>query len=348
MVPGDRCRPPAPVATTVTRSPPCASRTPATSPASPAPTTTTRLIPGARASSRAGARRRACPGRSSRPGTPGASGRRRGSAPARCQRCCRNMSSSSSARSASASPRSCRMPAARYVQKPPWHGPIPSRRMRRTSSRLRPGRRSAASVSARRGISSHSQMIWSSRRSSRAPPGASRAVVVAALGSGQHLVGGAAAPLVAELLAHRVDDVLGHQAVGGQLAAGDGEEALDAVARGVVDDARPRLMCRVSPSSSEARSSLNSGRAPVQACSARAWRKPGTITSPGVEHLLHLGVPDGEVVGAVGLHVGGADDADGADGDEDVAVAGRVAAVDHRVHQPVVHRDHDPLARAPP
>ena len=37
-------------------------------------------------------------------------------------------------------------------------------------------------------------------------------------------------------------------------------------------------MCRVS--SALARSSLNRGRAPVQACSARAWRKPGTRTSP--------------------------------------------------------------------
>ncbi len=39
-------------------------------------------------------------------------------------------------------------------------------------------------------------------------------------------------------------------------------------------------MWRVSPSPSLSRSSLKSGREPDHACSARAWRKPGTMTSP--------------------------------------------------------------------
>ena len=84
---------------------------------------------------------------------------------------------------------------------------------------------------------------------------------------------------------------------------------------------------------------------PAHACSARAWRKPGTSTSPASSICCTSSRRDRQVVGAVGVDVGGADHAHRADRDEDVAVAGRVAAVDHRVHQPVVHRDHDPLAR---
>ena len=40
----------------------------------------------------------------------------------------------------------------------------------------------------------------------------------------------------------------------------------------------PRDMWRVSVT--DTRASLTSGRAPDQACTARAWRKPGTSTSP--------------------------------------------------------------------
>ena len=63
-----------------------------------------------------------------------------------------------------------------------------------------------------------------------------------------------------------------------------------------------------------------------------------------VEHLLDFVAFDDEVVRVLGAHVRGADDRDGVDGDEDVAVGGVDEAVDHGVDQPVVHRDHD----APP
>ena len=71
--PGPRCVDPTPLASTVTFAPASAQRTATVRPARPAPTTTTSLI-AARAPRRAG------PGRSSRPGAPGAAGRRRGSA----------------------------------------------------------------------------------------------------------------------------------------------------------------------------------------------------------------------------------------------------------------------------
>ncbi len=60
-----------------------------------------------------------------------------------------------------------------------------------------------------------------------------------------------------------------------------------------------------------------------------------------VEHRVDLVLKDGLVVGIVGVLVGGADHADGPDGDDDVAVGRHLTAVDDRVHQPVVHGDHD-------
>ena len=61
----------------------------------------------------------------------------------------------------------------------------------------------------------------------------------------------------------------------------------------------------------------------------------------GVEHLLDLVGGDGQVVGVVGLEVGRADDAHGVVGHEDVTIGRPHAAVDDRVGQAVVHRDHD-------
>ena len=83
--PALRCVAPTPLASTSTRAPSSASRTAAVSPARPVPTTMTswwltlRPLPEPRRR-RAGARRRALPGRSSRRGGPGAADRRRGSA----------------------------------------------------------------------------------------------------------------------------------------------------------------------------------------------------------------------------------------------------------------------------
>src|SRR5439155_3425958 len=59
-------------------------------------------------------------------------------------------------------------------------------------------------------------------------------VVLAVLVAGQRLLGRAARPLDAELPAHRVDDVLRHQAQRRHLAPGHREQAGDAVALAVV------------------------------------------------------------------------------------------------------------------
>src|SRR4029079_19644651 len=55
------------------------------------------------------------------------------------------------------------------------------------------------------------------------------------LGAGQRLIGRPARSIDAELLACGVDRMLGHQPEGRRLAAGDRDEALDAVALRVVE-----------------------------------------------------------------------------------------------------------------
>ena len=69
-----------------------------------------------------------------------------------------------------------------------------------------------------------------------------------------------------------------------------------------------------------ARSSWNSGRAPAQTRSARAWRKPGTSRSPSSSIWSTSSCVTGELVGVGGADVGRADHADRADRDQDVAV----------------------------
>ena len=64
-----------------------------------------------------------------------------------------------------------------------------------------------------------------------------------------------------------------------------------------------------------------------------------------VEHLVDLFLRDGQLIRIGVANVGRADHADRADRHQDVAVRRNHAAVDHRVHQPMVHGDHDPLAR---
>ena len=65
----------------------------------------------------------------------------------------------------------------------------------------------------------------------------------------------------------------------------------------------------------------------------------------GVEHLLDLVGGDRQAIRVVGLEVGRADDAHGVVGHEDVAVGRPHAAVNDRMAQSVVHRDHDAGAR---
>ena len=65
----------------------------------------------------------------------------------------------------------------------------------------------------------------------------------------------------------------------------------------------------------------------------------------GVEHLLNLVGGDRQAIRVVGLEVSRADDAHGVVGHEDVTVGGPHAAVNDRMAQSVVHRDHDAGAR---
>ena len=161
---------------------------------------------------------------------------------------------------------------------------------------------------------------------------------------GKRLHVGGAGPVLAQLPADRVDGVLGHQPVGGQLAAGDRQKAVDAVALAVVEQ---RVRARdVSRRSAVATLAVLEQRPHARPHAQRAGLlEPGHQLLAVVEHRVDLVLQHGVVVGILGVHVGRADHADGADRNDDVAVGGHLTAVDHRVHQPVVHRDHDPPAR---
>ena len=90
---------------------------------------------------------------------------------------------------------------------------------------------------------------------------------------------------------------------------------------------------------------LEQGPRPAQACSARAWRKPGTSTSPAssicctsswsISRSSGLSPFESVVPMTQTVRIG----------TRMSPSPGGLAAVDHRGHQPVVHRDHDPLAR---
>ena len=53
---------------------------------------------------------------------------------------------------------------------------------------------------------------------------------------GNNFVGGTAGPLLPQLLTHDVDDAFCHEAVGRELTAGNGQDAINAIATQVIDD----------------------------------------------------------------------------------------------------------------
>ena len=163
------------------------------------------------------------------------------------------------------------------------------------------------------------------------------------LGGRNGLVGGLAGALLTHLLAHDVDDALGHQAVGGELATRDGEHAVDAVARVVVDDAHAaRHMAGVGRGHARV---LDEGARAGPGVHGTGLAEAGDHGLAGVEHLLDLVGGDGQAIRVVGLEVGRADDAHGVVGHEDVTVGGPHAAVQDRLAQSVVHGDHNACAR---
>ncbi len=122
-----------------------------------------------------------------------------------------------------------------------------------------------------------------------------------------------------------------HEPVGRELAPRDGEEAGHPSRLAWSTTASPRLMWRVSAPRPRRRARRGRGAAtPVQTCSARASRKPGTSTSPASSICCTSSRPIARSSGSSArtsvvpitqmVRIG----------DQDVAVAGRVAAVDHR------------------
>ena len=159
------------------------------------------------------------------------------------------------------------------------------------------------------------------------------------LGGRDGLGGRRAGALLPHLGAHDVDDAFGHEPVGGELAAGDREHPVDAVAGVVVDDAH----------ASGHVTGVGVGDPRVfdeGACARPGVHRAGLAETghhglAGIEHLLDLVGGDGEPIRILGLQVGGADDAHRVIGHQDVAVGGPDAPVEDRVAEAVVHGDHD-------
>ena len=149
--------------------------------------------------------------------------------------------------------------------------------------------------------------------------------------------------VVAEVLGDRVHRLLGHQAEGREFAAGDRHEPLDAVALGVVEQrVRARDVARVGVGRlGVLEQRTHAGPYPQRPRLAEARNELLAV----VEHRVDLGLEHRVVVGIVGVHIGRPDHAHRPDRHDDVAVGRHLAAVDARVHEPVVHRDHDPPAR---
>src|SRR5215207_9080938 len=120
------------------------------------------------------------------------------------------------------------------MQKPPWHGPMPSRMLRRMSSRLVAPRRLLQPPAADQ-LAFADQLLVLERL--LAPPQArAEPVALPVLVARGTLLARPARPVLADLAAHRVDEVLRHQPQRRQLAAGHREQPVDPVAPAMVDD----------------------------------------------------------------------------------------------------------------
>ena len=143
------------------------------------------------------------------------------------------------------------------------------------------------------------------------------------------------------------DGLLGHQPVRRELAADDRDEV-----------ARSRRACRGrsrrAPARSRARRPRRRTRPVPRACRAagRPRRRaagasaagPGRASSPSTMRSSTSSRPIAVHVRVVDRHLGRAEDRDRVDRDHDVAVVGRVAAVDDGIGHPLVEDEHRALA----
>lgn len=168
--------------------------------------------------------------------------------------------------------------------------------------------------------------------------------LLAALGRArQRDLGRAALPVVADLLADEVGGPLGHQAVGHQLAARDGDEALHPVARGVVeqhDAAADRTATRIVVRGHQR---THPGVGPQDARAGQQRRELLAFA----QQQVHLVGRDDHVVDLVvgNLARRGADERDRIARHEDVGVGRLAAAVEHHTVHTVAEDQQRPLGR---
>ena len=295
----------------------------------------------------AGARCRARPGRSTRRAAPGAAGRRRGSArrpssaPARTQQRAVGALGVDPVEPVQDPGRAVDAEAALARAHPQPQGAADVVEARSWRAGGSPPRAGGAT------ISSHSHTSWSSSRcSSRcAEPVADVVVARASSEPGSAsvaVVHGRSSPSWRQT-ASTVSCAISR--IGRQLAAGDREEAARRRRALVVEQrvcARDVARGGRRPSFAVLEQRPHAGPDAQRARLLEAGHEPLAV----LEHRVDLVLVDRSGrPGSSTCDVGRPDHADRPDRHDDVAVGRHLAAVDHGVHQPVVHRDHDPLAR---
>ena len=165
--------------------------------------------------------------------------------------------------------------------------------------------------------------------------------------AGQDLVGGCASLAQPELGADEIGRLLGHQAIGGQLAANDRHEVVDPIPGTMVDH---RMGTRDGPDvvpSVGLRGALilverpDAGVGPEEAHPGQLGKQSSSLH----DEFGHLGSADLIAIRVLNMDLGGAQDRDGVDRDHDVAIAWSMAAVDDRVGHALVEDEHRALAR---
>ena len=157
----------------------------------------------------------------------------------------------------------------------------------------------------------------------------------------QRHLGGGRLGADAEPPGNQVRYAFGHQAIGGDLAADDAGKAGDPVALFVVDDREVAAHLAPLGLRAEVVQGPHAGIGAHGTCGGHAVQHLGAF----VDQHLHLIPFDGQYFGVGDLDRRGAQDGDTQAGDDDVAVARLVAAIDRRVRQAPREDDHDAFDR---